>query len=72
MKKITPILVYCSIIAYFVISGCTSNSTENKVVQPSEKVLYQCPMDCESGKTYPQKTTCPVCEMDLEKAENPV
>ena len=72
MKKTTLILIFCSLIASFVMSGCATSSTENKAKPPSEKVLYQCPMDCESGKTYPQKTTCPVCEMDLEKAENPV
>ena len=30
---------------------------------------YQCPMDCEDGKTYAEAGSCPVCKMDL-KAEN--
>ena len=30
---------------------------------------YQCPMDCEEGKTYEEAGTCPVCKMDLEKVE---
>lgn len=28
--------------------------------------LYQCPMDCEKGKTYEAVGSCPVCEMDLK------
>ncbi|WP_372744383.1 heavy metal-binding domain-containing protein [Lutibacter sp.] len=28
---------------------------------------YQCPMDCEKGKTYDAEGTCPVCKMDLKE-----
>jgi protein SCO1/2 len=34
-------------------------------VQSTEQV-YQCPMDCEDGKTYSQNSGCPVCKMDLQ------
>lgn len=27
---------------------------------------YQCPMDCEKGKTYTAEGSCPVCKMDLK------
>lgn len=30
---------------------------------------YQCPMDCEKGKTYDKDGQCPVCKMDLKKKE---
>lgn len=30
---------------------------------------YQCPMDCEEGKTYDAEGICPVCEMNLKKLE---
>lgn len=30
---------------------------------------YQCPMDCEKGKTYEEPGQCPVCKMDLQKVE---
>jgi len=30
---------------------------------------YQCPMDCEEGKTYENAGACPVCAMDLKKVE---
>jgi hypothetical protein len=72
MKKSTLILISCSLVASFAIGSCTSSSTENKVEQPSEKALYQCPMDCEHGKTYTEKVTCPVCGMDLEKADSSI
>ena len=29
--------------------------------------VYQCPMDCEDGKTYDEAGPCPVCKMDLKK-----
>lgn len=28
---------------------------------------YQCPMDCEKGKTYEGEGSCPVCKMDLKE-----
>ena len=30
---------------------------------------YQCPMDCEKGKTYDKEGTCPVCNMALKKGD---
>lgn len=30
---------------------------------------YQCPMDCEEGKTYDTAGACPVCGMDLKEVE---
>lgn len=31
---------------------------------------YQCPMDCEDGKTYDKEGACPVCKMDLKKLKS--
>jgi len=31
--------------------------------------VYQCPMDCEDGKTYDKPGQCPTCKMDLKKQE---
>jgi len=28
--------------------------------------VYQCPMDCEKGKTYTKEGACPKCKMDLK------
>lgn len=30
---------------------------------------YQCPMDCEKGKTYEEEGKCPECKMDLKAVE---
>ena len=32
----------------------------------STSAVYQCPMDCEKGKTYDKEGSCPVCKMDLK------
>lgn len=32
--------------------------------------VYQCPMDCEKGKTYEVAGNCPVCKMDLKEISN--
>ncbi len=29
--------------------------------------VYQCPMDCEKGKTYDKAGKCPTCKMDITK-----
>ena len=40
---------------------------KNNASKPSEETaLYQCPMNCEDGKTYDKPGSCPVCKMDLE------
>lgn len=39
---------------------------DNLKKEASSKVAYQCPMDCEKGKTYEAKGSCPVCKMDLK------
>ena len=31
------------------------------------QAVYQCPMDCEEGKTYEAAGACPVCKMDLKE-----
>ncbi|MBD0822858.1 SCO family protein [Aestuariibaculum marinum] len=44
-------------------SAC--NSKKNN----QETVLYQCPMHCESDKTYTDAGHCPICKMDLQSLE---
>jgi len=31
--------------------------------------VYQCPMKCEGDKTYSEKGSCPVCDMNLKEVE---
>ena len=63
-KIILPILL-----AILVFASCNnSEKAENKTNGSTQtKAVYQCPMDCEHGKTYDKAGKCPVCEMDLEK-----
>lgn len=35
--------------------------------QMASKEEYQCPMDCEKGKTYDKEGSCPVCKMNLKE-----
>jgi len=43
----------------FLMNSCSEG------VQSTEQV-YQCPMDCEEGKTYSENSGCPICKMDLQ------
>ena len=45
------------------IGGCNRGKTGQKVVMTE----YQCPMNCEEGKTYKAEGKCPVCKMDLKE-----
>ena len=38
-------------------------------VQVQAGQQYQCPMDCEAGKTYDAEGKCPECKMDLKAVE---
>jgi hypothetical protein len=42
-----------------------AESEETKTELKAE-ATYQCPMDCEDGKTYHEPGSCPVCKMDLK------
>lgn len=70
MKKLLVLLVAVfSFSAVFV--SCkeeTKDKTEKHEMAMSD--TYQCPMDCESGKTYKKEGSCPVCKMDLKKVES--
>ena len=67
MKKIVFTLVLGLLFVAF------SNAQNTEVVAEEAKtevassdVVYQCPMDCEEGKTYKEAGKCPVCNMDLK------
>ena len=58
--------------------SCKESKKETKTEQTEHAVekadlalndAYQCPMDCENGKTYDKKGTCPICKMELKKVE---
>ena len=47
--------------------GCGNAETETEQQDSHEHATYQCPMDCETGKTYEEAGACPVCKMDLKE-----
>lgn len=56
------------IAAIFVLGAMTLTSCGSDVEETSTQ--YTCPMtECEDGKAYAEKGTCPVCEMDLIEKE---
>ena len=48
----------------------TEHEGHNHKEGEAHKVAYECPMDCEKGKTYDEKGTCPVCKMELVEKEH--
>ena len=64
----------------FVVLSCKDNTKQNSEMEIHEihsaesgkmviHDVYQCPMDCEIGKTYAEEGSCPVCKMDLQKVK---
>ncbi len=53
----------------FILYSCKTEKKEERQekVELSQKEVYQCPMDCEKGKTYKKEGKCPVCHMNLRK-----
>ena len=68
MKKLSLILVTCML---FAVTGVSLTSCNNGEASHEEHAHahYQCPMDCEKGKTYEEPGKCPVCKMDLKEAK---
>jgi len=70
------VILSIAVITMLAVIGCkTEVKKENEQVKTEENMemaahdVYQCPMDCEKGKTYETEGDCPVCKMDLKKLE---
>ena len=49
-----------------IMSSCKNEkSADNMASHQDHPISYKCPMDCEKGKTYDAKGTCPKCNMEL-------
>ena len=70
MKKIFLTFVFIFTISTVFIS-CNDKKKETPKTEVAEAV-YQCPMDCEKGKTYAKPGSCPVCKMDLKPVKGKV
>lgn len=71
-KVILSVVIVMALVA----TSCKSEAKKEKEPVKTEvkkematKEVYQCPMDCEKGKTYKEAGSCPVCKMDLKKVE---
>ena len=65
MRKI----IVPALLVFLFSCGQKNESTSKETKQDTTQVaasVYQCPMDCEKGKTYDKPGQCPVCGMDLE------
>ncbi|WP_111309791.1 SCO family protein [Confluentibacter sediminis] len=54
--------LFLMLFAIFALQSCNSNKKTNENID----LAYQCPMQCENGKTYREPGSCPICKMDLE------
>jgi len=70
MKK-TKILIATGMFFFagMMFTSCGPEGTETQEQTAGQQEVYQCPMDCEGGKTYDHEGQCPLCEMDLEKID---
>ena len=82
MKKIFLLLTMCLGFSLITIScknkdhkhSEETHMHEDAADEKKEKELvshsaYQCPMNCEEGKSYVKKGSCPICKMNLKPKE---
>jgi len=66
-----PLNLLVLVFSFFLLTSCEEKKSDKKT-EPQEvntsELVYQCPMDCEKGKTYHEEGSCPVCKMDLKEA----
>jgi hypothetical protein len=70
MSKKTILALAILLTIGFIFTSCKKDKQEEvKTEEMVSNVVYQCPMDCEDGKSYTEPGQCPVCEMDLKAKE---
>jgi hypothetical protein len=73
MKSMKKVIMVIAVIAFtsFSLQSCKEKKEEIKqeIKKEVATAVYQCPMDCEDGKSYTVAGQCPVCKMDLVKKE---
>ena len=84
MKKLS-VLIMLMLVVIFTATNCKSDTKKETMEVKTEvkeevkatktdsdlaKSTYQCPMDCEKGKTYEEQGQCPVCKMDLKELDS--
>jgi len=65
MKR--PFKTLSIVLFLFTASFCVNNcNSDQETLENREQSVYQCPMDCEAGKTYKEPGACAVCGMPVE------
>ncbi len=69
MNKMKRVIMVLAVVAFtsFSLQSCKEKKEEIKTELAT--AVYQCPMDCEEGKSYTEAGTCPVCKMALVEKE---
>ena len=69
MNNMKKVIMVIAVIAFtsFSLQSCKEKKEEIKMEVAT--AVYQCPMDCEDGKSYTEAGQCPVCKMDLVEKE---
>lgn len=73
MKKKIVVLIAAAFFGGMALVSCGGEESQNHDAEQhdhSSHAQYQCPMDCEHGKTYEEAGQCPVCKMDLEEVKD--
>ncbi len=69
MKKLILTLAVVTVVS-FAFTSCKNDKKEEVKTEETMKTaaneVYQCPMDCEDGKSYTEAGSCPVCKMELK------
>ncbi|HBK71366.1 MAG TPA: hypothetical protein DDZ39_06900 [Flavobacteriaceae bacterium] len=70
MKKIVLVLAVIFAVG-FTFTSCKKDKKADTTEEVAKETasndeVYQCPMDCEHGKSYTEAGKCPVCEMALK------
>jgi len=71
MKKLVLMFAVIAVVSIAFTSCKKDKKEEVKTEEAKEKMadnhLYQCPMNCEEGKSYTEEGNCPVCKMELKE-----
>lgn len=68
-----PLKLFVLVFSICLMASCDDKKSDKKTDSQEAKkseVVYQCPMDCEAGKTYHKTGSCPVCKMDLKAVDS--
>ena len=69
MNNIKKGFMVLAVIAFTSFSLQSCKEKKEEIKKEVATAVYQCPMDCEDGKSYTEAGQCPVCKMDLVEKE---